>query len=293
MSYEIKDLPVSDWPPLLEHIPDPPEKLRFAGTLPPKENILLAVVGSRAMTPYGKEAIETIIGWLKGAPVTIVSGLALGVDGTAHRQALKNNLHTIAVPGSGLSRRVIYPSNHGTLADEIIESGGALLSEYEDEFRAAPWSFLKRNRIMAGMCHASLIIEAKGRSGALVTARLAMEYNRDVGVVPGSIFSEQSQGVNKLLRDGAHAILEKQDIFDLLKLNLSTSSGQDTGQQNLFGNLSQEEKEIMDLLQNGPLETDEIIAQSSMSASTVLSIISSLSLKGIVRETMGQIEAVN
>lgn len=289
MSYEIQDLPEKDWPALLKEIPDPPTKLRFAGTLAPTENILLAVVGSREMTPYGKEAIEKIMSWLKGSSVTIVSGLALGVDGTAHRQALKNNLHAIAVPGSGLSSRVMYPPSNAPLADEIIENGGGLLSEFEDEFRATPWSFLKRNRIMAGMSHATLVIEAKERSGALVTARLAMEYNRDVGMVPGSIFSAQSQGVNKLLRDGAHAIIEKQDIYELLRIKFDTEKKIDN-QKTLFENVSPEEKEIMNFLKDGPKEVDEIIANTSLSASTALSVISSLSLKGLVNELMGQIE---
>jgi len=288
MSYEIQDLPVSDWPPLLKHIPDPPEKLRFSGTLPPKENKLLAVVGSREMTPYGKEVIETIMGWLKGAPVSIISGLALGVDGTAHRQALKNGLHTVAVPGSGLSQRVMYPSNNARLAEEIIESGGALISEFDDNFRATPYSFPQRNRIMAGMADATLIIEAKDKSGSLITARLAIDYNRDVGVVPGNIFSPQSQGVNKLLRDGAHAILEKRDIYELLKLKLEDVE-QNNNQEKLFG-LSPEEEEIVELLKNGPKETDEIIEHTSLSASTALSVISSLSLKGLIKEAMGQIE---
>ncbi|MFZ3020353.1 MAG: DNA-processing protein DprA [Minisyncoccia bacterium] len=291
MSYEIRILEKSEWPELLNEIPDPPAKLRCAGNLPPKENKLLTIVGSREMTPYGKEVIAMIVGWLRGQPVSIVSGLAFGVDYTAHRCALKEGLHAICIPGSGLSQRVMYPRTNQMLAYEIIENGGLLLSEFDDEFRATPWSFLQRNRIIAGISHVTLIIEAKERSGALATARLALNYNRDVAVVPGNIFSPQSQGVNKLLRDGAHAILEKQDILNLLGLKekeiINTK-----GQQTLFGNLSQEEKEILDILQDGALSTDLIIAQSSMSASTVLAIISSLSLKGLVRESMGEI-AIN
>lgn len=288
MSYEIHDLPHEDWPPLLKQIPDPPKALRFAGAMAPDENKLLAIVGSREMTPYGKEAIETIMNWLKGAPVTIVSGLALGVDGTAHRSALRNGLHTVAVPGSGLSRRVMYPSNNARLAEEIVEVGGGLLSEFDDNFRATPFSFPQRNRIMAGMSDATLIIEAKDKSGSLITARLALEYNRDVGIVPGSIFSQQSQGVNKLLRDGAHAIIEKQDIFELLKLKIDTVESSST-QGTLFEKLSSEEKEIIDLLQDGAKDIDTIITQSSLAPSVVLSIVSSLSLKGLIREEMGEI----
>ncbi len=290
MSYEIKDLPQKEWPELLHQMPDPPKSLRLAGTLSPKENKLLAVVGSRAMTPYGKEAVDTIISWLRGTPVTVVSGLALGVDTAAHRSALRNNLHTIAVPGSGLSQRVMYPSSHAELAKEIVEAGGALISEFEDELRAAPWTFPQRNRIMAGMSHATLIIEAKEASGSLITARLAIEYNRDVGVVPGSIFSPHSQGVNKLLKDGAQAIVEKDNLYALL--GLKVESGKTVNQQHLPNFLTPEENEILDYLKNGSKETDEIIENTSLSASVVLAVISSLSLKGLVKEIMGRIERI-
>ena len=244
------------------------------------------------MTPYGKEAVEVIMNWLRGAPVTIVSGLALGVDCAAHRAALRAGLHTVAVPGSGIAERVIYPRNNAELAKDILETGGALISEFDDNFRARPESFPQRNRIMAGVSHATLIIEAKEKSGSLITARLALEYNRDVGIVPGSIFSPQSQGVNKLLRDGAHAILEKEDIYELLKLKVESEKSKEGIQQKLFG-LSPEEKEIIDFLENGSKEVDEIIENTSLSASAVLAIVSSLSLKGIIKETMGHVELVN
>lgn len=289
MSYEIRDLLKDEWPPLLKQITDPPKKLRFAGILPPKENKLLTIVGSREMTPYGKESLNTIVDWLRGMPVTIVSGLALGIDAASHRASLRNNLHTIAVPGSGIDRRVIYPANNARLADEIIENGGGLLSEFDDNFRATPFSFPQRNRIMAGMSNATLIIEAKEKSGSLITARLALEYNRDVGVVPGSIFSPQSQGVNKLLRDGAHAIVEKQDIFELLKLEYKENEITSKNQARLFDDLTPEEKEVVDFLKNGGKEVDEIIANTSLSPSAVLAIISSLSLKKIIVEEMGNV----
>ncbi len=289
MSYEIRDWPYEDWPTLLKEIPDLPQKLKISGTPPPKENKLLAVVGSRDMTPYGKEVLETTIGWLRGAPVSIISGLALGVDAAAHRAALRNGLHTVAVPGSGLEERVIYPRNHENLAKEIVESGGALISEFDDNFRARPESFPKRNRIMAGMSHATLIIEAKDASGSLITGRLALEYNRDVGIIPGPIFSPQSQGTNRLLRDGAQAITEKADLYMLLGLAIDEKTPY-LNQEKLFELLSPEEREIIDLLKDGGKEMDEIIEQSSLNTSAVLTVVSSLSLKGIVIEQMGQIE---
>ncbi len=283
-------MPAFEWPFLLKQIPDPPKTLRVAGVLPPADFKLLAIVGSRAMTNYGREAIEKIVGWLRGEPVSIVSGLALGVDAAAHRAALREGLHTIAVPGSGLDGRVIYPRNNEALARDILEAGGALLSEFPDDFRPRPESFPQRNRIMAGMSHATLLIEAQERSGTLITARLALDYNRNIGVVPGSIFSAQSRGVNRLLREGASPILDKEHIFELLKLPMPDESAASTPKQMLLLGLTPEEQEVVNLLEQGGKSADDLIQEASLSPSTVLAIISSLSIKGIIKEELGQVE---
>jgi len=179
----------SEYPALLKEIPDLPEKLYYTGASIPQNNVLIAVVGSRKYTEYGKRAAESIIAGLRGYNVSIVSGLALGIDGIAHRAALKNDIQTIAVPGSGLDLRHIYPHSHRGLAEEILKKNGALFSEYEPDAKIYPSNFPARNRIMAGMSHAVVIIEAAPKSGTLITARLAMEYNREVFAGPGSIFS--------------------------------------------------------------------------------------------------------
>ena len=192
MQYEIKKLARKDWPPLLEEINQLPERLFYVGKIPDWSRKLLCIVGARKNTSYGKEAAETFIEGLRGYPITIVSGLALGIDSIAHRAALKNNLSTIAVPGSGLSLKVLHPQSHTHLAQEITDKDGMLMNEFEPEFKATQWSFPQRNRIMAGMSHATLIIEAEKKSGTLITARLAAEYNRDVLALPGSIFNTTS-----------------------------------------------------------------------------------------------------
>src|SRR5690606_14344128 len=177
---KIRALSFEEFPPLLKEIPDAPEKLFHAGAAIREENALLAVVGSRKYTEYGKRATEAIIAGLAGMNVTIVSGLALGIDAIAHRSALKAGLQTIAVPGSGLDPDHIYPGAHRGLASEILKKGGSLLSELEPTAAVFPSNFPRRNRIMAGMSHATLVIEAAPRSGTLITARLALEYNREV-----------------------------------------------------------------------------------------------------------------
>ena len=190
---KIQKLHPEDFPLLLKEITDPPEKLYLLGTLPPKDHKWLAVVGSRKYSNYGKEAAETLIAGLQGYPVVIVSGLALGIDAIAHRAALSAKLPTVAVPGSGLAPSVLYPSTNRNLAGDILKAGGALLSEFEPDFQATAWSFPQRNRVIAGLSDATLVVEAEQKSGALITSKFATEYNRDVFTVPGSIFSHRQQ----------------------------------------------------------------------------------------------------
>ncbi|KXJ98072.1 MAG: hypothetical protein UZ19_OD1000791 [Parcubacteria bacterium OLB19] len=208
MSHEIKLLNPSDFAPnnlgaLLE-IPQPPDQLWYQGNLPPAALKLLAVVGSRKYTTYGKQVIEHLINGLADYPVGIVSGLALGIDGLAHEQALKNNLYTLAVPGSGLDKSVLYPARHKELAERILRGGGGLLSELPPKTAAAPWTFPQRNRLMAGLCHATILIEAGEKSGTLITARMVADYNRELLAVPGSIFSKNSYGTHQFFKTWRH-----------------------------------------------------------------------------------------
>jgi DNA processing protein len=282
MSYSIKPLELHRFPALLGEISDPPKVLFLAGTLPEKENKLLCIVGSRKHTEYGREVTEEIVAGLQGYPISIVSGLALGIDSIANRTALKHGIHTIAIPGSGLSPNVLYPQSHRGLAEDITSAGGALLSEFENDFSATPWSFPKRNRIMAGISHATLVIEAETKSGTLITSRLATEYNRDVGVVPGSIFSKQSEGPHMLLRLGATPIRNSLDCLEMLGFS---PSEEDTKE---YKSETPEETIILELLTEGKLR-DEIIRESGLPVHIVTSTLAVLEIKGVISESMGEI----
>ena len=202
-------------------IPQPPEDLWIIGELPSEDLIYLCVVGSRRNTAYGREACEKIIAGLKGYPIVIVSGFAMGIDTIAHKKALQVGLKTLVFPGSGLSDEAMYPKSNVRLIREVVEKGGCLISEFEPDFKATQWSFPMRNRLMAGISKAVLIIEAEEKSGTLITARLTTEYNRDLLVVPGSIFSPNSKGVNKLLHQGATPITCSEDVLEALGFELT------------------------------------------------------------------------
>ncbi len=212
----IRKLTQGEFPPLLAEIPQPPTQLWLEGALPPPDLTLIAVVGSRQYTTYGKQVVEHLIAGLAGYPIGIISGLALGIDSLAHEAALTHHLYTLAVPGSGLDESVLYPPSHKRLARRIVEAGGGLLSEFEPLHPAARWTFTQRNRIMAGMCPATLLIEAAPASGTLITARMAVDYNRELLVVPGSIFSHTSQGTHQFLKLGATPVTEAADILTAL-----------------------------------------------------------------------------
>ncbi|MBX4210778.1 DNA-processing protein DprA, partial [Candidatus Parcubacteria bacterium] len=216
MPHTFSTLWPDDFPSRLREIPQTPKKLYIEGTVPNWEHKFLCVVGARAYTPYGKSVTEKIVGGLRGYPIIIVSGLALGIDAVAHKAALDSGLTTVAVPGSGLSPQVLYPSSNRELAKKIVSSGGALVSEFEHEFRATSWAFPQRNRIMAGLSHAVLVIEAEAKSGTLITSRLATDYNRDVLTVPGSILSKNSEGPHLLIKLGATPITSADDVLAAL-----------------------------------------------------------------------------
>jgi DNA processing protein len=278
---DIRTLSPEGFPPLLREIHDPPEQLWIRGALSDPSFKYLCVVGSRAYSSYGKDVCERLIKGLAGYPVVIVSGLALGIDGIAHHAALAAGLPTIAVPGSGLSENVLYPRAHIGLSRAIIEKGGALLSELAPEGEATIWSFPKRNRLMAGICHAILIIEAREKSGTLITARLGMECGRDVLAVPSPIFSPQGVGSNRLLREGAQAITTSEDILEALHIETSMKN---TAMQ--LQTFSDEEKKIFAALET-PLPRDELIHASELSASRAQIVISSMEIKGFVCERLG------
>lgn len=277
----IRDLLEEEWPELLKEINDPPKNLRLWGEPPIRDNKLLAIVGSRKFTSYGQEVCSSLIQGLAGYPITIVSGLALGIDSIAHRSAIRAGLQTIGVPGSGLDKSVLHPHSHVALAEEIVREGGGLISEYDDTMPSGAWAFPRRNRIMAGMCHATIVIEAEKKSGTLITSRLATEYNREVGAVPGPISSSTSEGPHMLIRLGAALIRDSGDILELLGLR---SEGHDTLLN--IDDLSDEEKAIINLLDT-PKERDILIRKSGLETHKVTATMSLLEIKGLIVEELG------
>lgn len=205
-----------DFPHLLKHIPKPPKQLHVQGVLPKEDAKILCIVGARHHTEYGEQVCKNIIQGLRGYNICIVSGLALGIDTIAHKTALEVGLQTIAFPGSGLHPSVIYPQRHRFIAEEIVEHGGALISEFPLMQQGARWTFPQRNRLMAGISHAVIVIEAELQSGTLITSRCAVDYNRDVGAVPGDIFSSLSEGPHMLIRLGATPITCSEDVLEML-----------------------------------------------------------------------------
>lgn len=273
MPYELYQITSEEFPGTLAHIPDAPDQLYVRGTLPPKSHKLLTVVGSRAQSEYGKKALMHLFGGLRGQPISIVSGLALGTDALAHTLALQHGLHTIAVPGSGLGDDVIYPKTNRYLAHNILEAGGALLSEFPPDFKAELWAFPKRNRIVAGMSDAILMLEAAQKSGTLITARLASEYNKELLTIPHSLFSEHGAGPHQFLRLGATLVTEGKHICEALELT------EEVGEVSM--SLRPLEKKVYDLLED-PCELEHIVAALSLPRSDTLSVISALEIKGII-----------
>ncbi len=282
MSDDLKLLDPKDFPTLLREIPDPPKRLYVRGSLPPESHAWLAVVGSRACTPYGRQVVRYLIEGLRGYPVVIVSGLAYGIDTEAHRAALDAGLTTVAVPGSGLDWSVLYPkANHG-LARDILAAGGALLSEEEPGAKAMDYMFPKRNRIMAGLTKATLMVEARGKSGSLITAKLTTEYNRELLVVPGSIFSEESKGTHQFLRLGATAVTSPEDVLQSLGIAPRDSATLTS----LREDLSDEERRVFATLAS-PLSRDELLTTLDMPISEANVLLSTMEIKGLIVEELG------
>jgi len=284
MKINLKILEKENIPKDLLEIPQPPEKLYLWGNLPPEDTIHLAVVGSRKCTTYGKDAVRKLIAGLKGYPIAIVSGLAQGIDATSHEVALENGLFAIAFPGSGISDTALSYHPNRKLMEKIISSGGCLVSEFEPDFKATLWSFPMRNRLVAGISKAALIIEAEEKSGTLITARMALDYNREVLAVPGSIYSPNSKGTNRLIRQGATPITCSEDILEALGFKTDKKSKQ----KNLFEDANLEEKNVLKILRE-PLPRDELIRALGMPIQRANSLLSIMEIKGLIKEEMGEI----
>lgn len=284
MKFNLKILEGKDIPAPLLEIPQIPKKLYLAGNLPPEKTIYLAVVGSRKATTYGKDTVKKLIEGLKGYPIAIVSGLAVGIDAMSHEAALNVGLHTVAFPGSGISQSALSYHPNIKLIEKILNSGGCLISEFEPELKAQYYTFPMRNRLVAGISRAALIIEAQEKSGTLITARMALDYNRDVLAVPGPINSLYSKGTNRLIRNGATPITCSLDILEALGIKIDNEEKQ----KKLFEDLSTEEKKVCELLFE-PKPRDELIREMKIEISKANSLLSIMEIKGLIKEELGEI----
>ncbi|MEA4910676.1 hypothetical protein SDC9_07838 [bioreactor metagenome] len=303
--------------PLLE-IRDAPKELYFKfkdeeilnnflqKTFDGEEYKILTVVGSRRNTNYGKEVLDYLLKYLVGEKIVVVSGLALGIDSWAHKTALKNNFPTISIPGSGLSSAVLYPANNLELAENILENNNLMISEYEEDKKSQMYFFPARNRIMAAISDAVLIVEAGEKSGTLITARLAMEYGKNVGVIPNNIFAEASLGSNKLIQDGATPVLSELDILEMLRisensqrvldLNFYTKENEEQLKK-LLNKLNKNERNLLQkIIEAGSVEKDillsEVEEEFGTSYTDSLVALMSLEINGFIKEEMGEIRII-
>jgi DNA processing protein len=276
----------ADYPKLLSEIFDPPTFLYCQGTVEPRDELALAIVGSRRSTPYGLRIAEKFATALAMAGVTIVSGLARGIDGAAHRGALKANGRTLAILATGLA--TIYPPEHALLAKQITESG-ALITEMPLDQKPLAGLFPQRNRIISGLSAGVLIVEASRKSGALHTARHALEQGREVMVIPGPVDSLASEGCNDLIRDGATLVRNADDVLAAigpLAQPVAVSQQVEVHSAREL-TLNEIEKEVLNLITLEPQHIDQILRSSTLDPSRVLATLTVLEVKRFIRRLPG------
>lgn len=267
-----------DYPPQLKEIPFAPFGIYVLGDPSILKQKIIAIVGTRKATQEGKSIAYKFSKTLSKAGLIIASGLALGIDSVAHQAVIEEKHKTIAVLGSGFQN--IYPKSNLTIAQKIINYGGAIISEYNIYTPPLPYRFLERNRIISGLSLGVVIIEAPAGSGALNTARYAIDQNKELWVVPGSIYNPNFYGSNNLIKNGAELVSEPEDILKDLNIELPQNQIQ------IF-NLSAEEKLIYETIKNygNPINIDKIIEMTHLKTQTVIQIVSMLILKNIIQET--------
>lgn len=271
------------YPKLLAEIYDPPEILYYRGNLDNLSNFNIAVVGSRKYTNYGAQITETIVKDLVRNGLTIVSGLALGIDSLAHATTIRENGHTVAVLGTGINNHAIYPAANKNLADKIIDGGGLVFSEFPLNAPPLKHHFPQRNRIVSGLSLGTLVIEAAEKSGALITSKCALEQNREVFAVPGNIYSHVSIGPNNLIKQGAKAVTCVEDIIETLDIENIPAK---IASQKIIPE-TPEEKSILAHLSHEPLHINDIIKKTALSTASASSTLTIMEIKGLARNIGG------
>lgn len=271
------------FPKKIQEIPGTPLVLFVKGNQEILHKKQLAIVGTRRPTPYGKQVAEKLANQIAQSGLIITSGMAMGIDSLAHQASLDNNQPTIAILGNGLSNKILSRSFSHKLGQKILSSGGTLVSEYPPNFEATKFTFPARNRIISGLSLGTLVIEAGEKSGSLITARYALEQNREIFAVPGNLFSSQSIGTNWLIKEGATPTTDVNDILSALGFSAKTIASSDSEIQ--FEN--PEEKLIYKTLNHEPMPIDLIAKISKIDPRILSGKLSMMELKGIIRNMGG------
>ncbi|OHB75341.1 MAG: DNA protecting protein DprA, partial [Planctomycetes bacterium RBG_16_55_9] len=287
------------YPPVLKRIYDPPPVLYVKGTLTRDDNLAISIVGSRQCSLYGQEQSSRFAHFLASAGFTICSGMARGIDTAAHQGALAAGGRTIAVQGCGLAN--IFPPENKRLFELIAESG-ACVSELPLRYEPLAVNFPPRNRIIAGLSLGTIVIEAAPRSGALITAKAALDYDREVMAVPGKIDSPLSKGAHQLIKEGARLIESVEDVMDALgyigeqlaeHVGTAAEQASDAMERSLFDasqlKLGDNEKKVYDCLDTEPVHVEQIIADSGLAPGSVNATLISLRLKGLIKQLPGSL----
>lgn len=284
---EIKKIKISDknYPLLLKKIKNPPKVLYFKGEIKNKEKCF-AIVGARRCTLYGKEIAFKFAFDLAKLGITIVSGFAPGIDTMAHKGALEAGGRTIAVLGTGLDEKYIYPKSNLKLSREIVKKGGVLISEYPPETSGSRFTFPQRNRIISGLSLGVLVVEAREKSGALITANLAKKQKKKVFAIPGPINSPLSKGCHLLIKEGAILVEKIEDILNELKIEIKKEGKEEKSK-------TKEEEIILKILEKGALHLDEIIEKTNLPSQKVISLLSFLEIEGKVKNLGGNIFTIS
>ncbi|MBQ0074900.1 MAG: DNA-processing protein DprA [Prevotella sp.] len=281
-----------DYPERLRHCHDAPLVLFMRGKADLNAKHIINVVGTRKCTPYGQDVINSIVKDLAatGIDITIASGLAYGIDITAHRAALQHNIPTVGVVAHG--QDMIYPYIHRTEANKMVTGNGSVITEYFHGTRPEARNFLQRNRIIAGLSDATIVVESASHGGGLVTARIASDYGREVFAVPGPVNAEFSKGCNNLIRDNKAALITSaQDILNLMSWENSAilqKARAEGIERSLFVDLTTEEQRIVDALkEHGDSQTNMLVAYTTLPINTITTSLFALEMKGVVKAMSG------
>lgn len=279
-----------EYPRRLKNCVDAPLMLYQKGNASLNPEKIVAIVGTRGATSYGKQLCENLITSFKGNNITVVSGLALGIDACAHRYCIENDVPTLGVLGHGLDR--IYPSQNRSIANKMLNDG-ALITEFIPGTEPDRENFPKRNRIVAGISDATIVIESKMKGGSLITAHLANDYNRDVFAFPGNVNTETSQGCNQLIRDQkAHLIQRPEDFLSLMNWNPEVTSSK-TVQRILFPNLSDKQKSIVEIIAGSKgVQIDILSMKTALPITLLNNELFHLEMEGVIRSLPGKTYAM-